>query len=895
MRERICLAPGANGVELLKSLAMKGVNCLNLRVVGAGELARMGLMRSGIAISEDFVSSGEEVALIAQAVKCVSYFDKATYSDIQQISGAIRRMRCLVSSGDEAEQIELAMNQGIFMNKNSALIQVYKNYMNILKRDKLIDLVSLMRRAASESCAIDADFFILEEYPLKPLERALLDKLSGGKYEVKTLPDLFGVSGASVKAESFKNCYGAPNEVETILTDIYTGKNLDTCTVAVTDPATYGQLFFDYALLYDMPITFGCGIPIINSNPARLLVLYYKWMTGGFFGSYALNEMLSSGAFDRKVLREIYPVPDEDFSWSLYSDVLGSLRLTNDAEINKTRLKEFADSVSEEEALADPEDEKAVKKVRRKKLCIPFLEVIAAELALPAEEFILKYSYIRKGNATNSQRLLMMLDMAANRAIYDELRIMRASGVEQATDDMILNVLKRGVSEVSSEAGGLFVTGIDGALSACRENLYIAGLSASAYPGSPRENYLMLDADIKLFGDEADFMTSDGNIKRKSRNLLSLVRLASGLGSKVNVSYAGLNVSELKRDNASSLVYEIIREECGKNVTSKDVEDRVEKVEYFTPAISVTRKVGEAYVAGETVLGSCVDEASEKFKVNLDLERAYSPSALEDFFNCPRAFMLGRVLGIPEPDDDKPFEVIAANETGTMAHLLLEELANSDISREDFLKMAGEYFDRFLKQHPPLVKQNAEAEKEMFIDMMDTAYDMDPHREVILKEEDVQFKHESGVNLHGFPDRVEKDESGNYVIVDFKSGRNVKHVENDIDTCLQIVIYAYLMEQKGYHVSGGEYRYIRLGETVKCDYNREMKDKLNAKLEEFRKAMEKSEFPVSPYAILRHDDDPDPCKYCKFGNVCGREADGLAFPEAAMAAVNESEGGAGNE
>lgn len=40
MREKICFAPGVRGQELLKNLAIHGVNCINLKFLGAGELAR---------------------------------------------------------------------------------------------------------------------------------------------------------------------------------------------------------------------------------------------------------------------------------------------------------------------------------------------------------------------------------------------------------------------------------------------------------------------------------------------------------------------------------------------------------------------------------------------------------------------------------------------------------------------------------------------------------------------------------------------------------------------------------------------------------------------------------------------------------------------------------------
>ena len=47
------LAPGLNGNELTRSLALHGINCIGMRICGAAELARLALMRSGISISED--------------------------------------------------------------------------------------------------------------------------------------------------------------------------------------------------------------------------------------------------------------------------------------------------------------------------------------------------------------------------------------------------------------------------------------------------------------------------------------------------------------------------------------------------------------------------------------------------------------------------------------------------------------------------------------------------------------------------------------------------------------------------------------------------------------------------------------------------------------------------
>lgn len=866
MREQIILAPGAKGSELTKSLAMHGVNTFNMRICGAGELARLGMMRSGIAISEDFLSAREEAALVSEAVKGEAYFGKLTYSDICEIAGAIRRMRSLVPTGDEASQLSDTLAKGVFAEKNNALISVYRKYMKILSERRLIDSVTLVRRASEKCVPIDANFIELEEYPLTPLERALLNRLSGGNAKKRSLRELFGLTEGTLKIHSYKNCYGAANEVEAILADIYAGKNLDRCTVAVTDASIYGQLFFDYALLYDLPITFGCGVPIINANPAKLLVLYYNWIAGGLFGAAALSALLTSPAFDRKKMSELFPQREKHFSANTLTETLLGLRLTNDAAANAKRVEAFKKAVAEEEALLEDEEGKAFRAVRRKKLCIPYLEVYAKELALPPEEFLYKYSYIRSGGETNAQQLIWGLDLAAASAIYEELRIMQNAGLEQSTEDIIRNVLKLSVAATQSEEGKLFVTGIDGALTTVRENLFIAGLSASAYPGSPRENYLLLDSDLKLFGPDAEYLTSEGSIKRKRERLLTLARLNSDAGSAIEVSFAGMNVSELKRDNASSLVFELYRAENGAHATSKELEEKITKVDYFAPAISATREIGRCYNSGVMVVPDRSEEIREAIRVNFTLDREYSPSSLENYFGCRRKFMLGDILGIPQPEDDKPFEVISKKTIGLLAHSLMEQLANSDMSREAFLASAEQAFNRFLEQNPPLVPQSAEGEREQFLEIMGNAYDMDPHREVALKEEDIHCVHETGVKLHGFPDRVEKLEDGSYLIVDFKTARNLGHETDDINTCLQVVLYAYLMEQNGYRVSGAEYRYLRLGQTVTCVYNDEMKANLTAKLEEFKQGMEAADFPIAEDASA----DSETCKYCKFGMICGR-------------------------
>ena len=841
MKERIILAPKANANELIKSLALHGVDCFNLRVYGSGEFARMALMRSGIAIPEAFLSLREETGLVAEAVTGEAYFGSVSDSDVREITLAIRILRSLVTDGDEEQVLEQTLKSGVFPEKNAALLSVYRKYMKELSERNAMDAVSLVRRAVMQSKTVDADFFALEEYPLSPLEELLLERVSGGACHTLKVQDLFHADEQTLNITSMKNCYGAPNEVEMILADIYAGKTLDQCTVVVTDPEMYGQLFFDYVVLYDIPVTFGCGIPVANSNPARLMTLYYRWITSGFFGRDSLMELLSSSAFDRAKLFAQFP-EQEEFHWKAFYDVLGGIRFTNREDINRERLANL-------------------------RACDPCMEIMARELALPPEEFIAKYSYIRRGSSTNADQLVMMLDVSALKMIYEELKVIRSSGVEQSVDDIISGILKTNVCVQSSEAGKLHVTGVDGAFTSVRENLYIAGLSASKYPGSPRENYLLLDADLRLFGKRAEYLTADERIVRKKEQMLRLVKLASALGSDIFVSYAGLNVSELKRDNASSLIFELYKEEHGRNATSGELEQQIMKVDYFEPAISVSRMVGDAYNQGKKIRHRESEERSADAQLIASaLDREYSLTAIDTFFGCPRKFMLKYILGIPEQESTDPFVIISAKDAGILAHSLMETLGNSDISSEAFLKLAEEYFDQFISEHPPVISKSVEAEKSQFLEMMETAYEMDTHREVVLQEEDVHCVHESGVKIYGFPDRVEKLEDGSCLIVDYKSGRNVSHVQDDIGTCLQLVLYAYLMEQKGYKVSGGEYRYIRRGETVSCRYDEDMKQQLTDRLRVFVDHISRADFPVAEQS----EDGADACKYCTYSAFCGK-------------------------
>ena len=892
MREQFILAQGLDWTEFTRSLALHDRPCIGLKICSSVALAREALMRSGILVSEDFIDREQELELISQAVSSLiadgdRYFgENPTGSDIERIAKAIRTLRMLVAEGDESAVLHDTLAKGSFTAKNTALLGIYDRYMELVRSACAIDSVAFVRRAAEQCTPVDADFTTLAEFPPLPLEQALVERLSVGTSARKTVADLFGVTSEKPKVAAYRNCFGAPNEVEVILEDAY-AKKLDTCTVAVTDTKTYSQLFFDAALLYNIPMTFGCGVPITNSYPAQLLSLYNRWTTSGSFGASAIRNMLTCDAFDKAkldiVLEERGALTgfDKDNPFNRYSlyDYLGSIRFENGAATNEERFRNYERAASEDLALVEQYSSKQrdIDNARRKVLYLGCMKVVGEELALPVEEFIAKYARCRVRDETSAEKLAKALDAAARPAIHDGLAAMRAMGAAKP-ELLALSVLGRMVLRQRSTPGCLHITGISGAFSTMRENLYVAGVSATKFPGRTREDPLLLDEDIELFGAEALPFTSDEKTLRKSGQLLSLARLAAGLSVACSVSYAGMDVSELKKDNASAVILKLYEEEHGNSITPKVFEEEVAKpVGYFEPAISPSRLIGNAYIKGQEILQASPATPSsspQPTSTSWDTSRAFSPSTLADFFTCPRKYLLKHLLRISEPEEESINEIISALERGSLAHALMERLGKSPMDKAEFLKLSGEYFDRFIDGKPPLLKSNVLGERMDFLDMMAAAYDADPGQPIALQEEELSFAHPSGITLRGFPDRVEKLGNSDCVIVDFKSGRNVTHVEDDFNTCFQGMVYAYLLEQaKGEKVDHAEFRYLRDGTTVKCRYDDTMKDLLAARMACFKEHMDKGEFPVSQYAGNPQPGHPDPCKdsNCKYGDICGKK------------------------
>ena len=834
MTETILLLPGANGTELIRMMARFQKNSFGLRIMNATEFARFALMRSGIMLEESFLPRKQEAAVIDAFIREEPYFASAGYADSEKIADTLYSLRSLIAE-QEWDTIHNRLPEGEFPDKNHSLVTVYERYLDALKDANNTDTIGLLRKALAEAAPLTCPVYTLKEYPLSPLEEALLNALSTQRID-SSLQNFLKVASVPLHNIDYTKSYGSSNEVAAIYDYILANKlPLDECIVAAANTAQYSQLFYDFSQSRDLPITLGCGIPILNANPARLLKLLYDWNNSGYHGIDALSAMLRSDALDHKKLLSAVGITEQPWLLDEIIEVAGQLRLDFDRAANDKKLLD----------LPRKENDEAV---------YNGVAALAAELALGESKLLERYTLIRRDAVGR-------VDRSALSVICEALDTYAKYAGGSSLNKIIPSILQRTVCSENSRGGALYVTGLSGAMASMRKHLFVVGLSASNFPGMPRENYLLLDSDYLLFASKDQAPTSVNQVIRKKVVLDDLLALASSLDVNIHLSYSGYNLADMKEENPSSVLFEIYKQQYGKDATLQKYESAFRSVGYFEQQVTGDYPVGLAYIAGKQI--NC-DEVSLSAAPCLPT-KAFSPTAIEEYFKCPWRFYLTKILGAKQPEEDDPFVVIDHLKLGTLAHELMKGLADSYCDQDTFLQRADAAFDAFLKCRPPIHQDAAAKEKKVFLNMMKIAHENAPGNKVVFSEEKKSCVHSTGILLEGYPDRVEKIGDDDYIIADYKTGKNIAHEENDINTCLQAVIYAYMLEQQGMHITECQYRYLRNGMTIHCRYDDDMKSRLDAKLQELKDALDTGNFP--------YGGDKDVCKYCKIKHICDKQTD----------------------
>lgn len=883
-KERIILAPGCKANELLRELAKRGVNTLGLRIFSSIELAQTMLMVSGKVINKQIISSDCEAFIIASIIMDDNYrgiYKTNFFDDCVSLSNSLKMIRKLIVS-DEIETMEKAFSLNTsFIDKNKELVAIYKEYKNKLNGKKIqgrIDQIDYLRYALSEySGSINANFYLLEEFMVSPLDEALLNKASNGSYQKISLKDLFGISEKSIKIDSFTSAYGINNEVKSIIDDIY--KNnipLDKCVIACTNPKYY-QMFLDYSLEYNIPCTFGSGVLISNSYPYGLLKRLIEWENNKY-NIDSLRSLIGSDYFDKELLKEELGINDEVLDSVI--DIAGGLRINNkeDANIYIDNYKKLLiERCSFYEGLdnKDNNDIDCINNFNKVLSLIPYVVKLNSLLSCDYASFIEKYSLVRDNE-------LGSIDYASKYKIIDTFRNYSLI-TRRDISEVIKYVMDGYVGSALSSPRAIHITNIKGALSSLRENVYVCGLTSKYYPGGIKEDSNIHDMDMKYFGEDSNIPLSINKLNEKQKALKDLISIASSLECKIKLSYPNFDTNELKKLNPSAELLDYYKTIDNDATYEKFMGSTVKK-DFYNVNIEYLSKKNKS-----------IDKERVDIISSSDLfRRKYYPTRLKTFHECPKRFYLENIMGFSVDDEDDNDTIIPANDFGTLVHEEARLFMKRKWDLDTLLKDAKLAFDLYVSGRRVGTENVIKTERDRYLDQIRVIYDTLKDYECVDAEVSVNGYHKGSyeeiktddkgetivvskdyvLKLGGRVDLICKNkETGEMLVIDYKTGRTQKHEENDPISCMQGVIYASLFNlnnKKNDNPNDNEevnkcaFLYPALKRIIKCVNNSETRGIINKEvLDKLAIAINNMEFNCTT--------DEDNCKYCKFGGFCGKK------------------------
>ena len=831
MKEKIIYAPSANGTELIRFMARNGKNTLGCRVMNGIELAEYALMKAGVFTELKYIRTNEAAALIYGFLGEIKHFSYGSFSDAINIASTLREMRMLIPD-NEAEIMKKKLTKGKFPDNSAALLEVYERYIAELKKLGFIDDIQLIRKAAEFGCTIDSELIILKEHPLSPLESRLASVVFNGKCSETSICGLLEIQENNLSYTDMTEAYGASNEVQNIIANICkSGKKLDECTVAVANTSLYSQLFYEMSHRCGIPMSFGCGLPVTVSAPAALLRNFLYWEKDGFHGKNALEKMIFSDSFEREILLEKLAIENKQLRNII--GIAGNLKLSTDRKRNSEKLEKikYVSDITEDTT--------------------ELLKLLAGEFEQGCSYFIKTYSHIR--NSQNGK-----LDRSAVNVICNELD---SFSLVEDTDvcEIIPSILGKTVCSENSREGCLHITGMGQALESLRNELYIAGLSADVFPGRTKENYLLTDDDFMMFSDAAP--TSENLIRRKVTAFEQLLKTASSIGNAVHLSYSGFDTAELKAVNPSSVLFEAFRDKNGETSTLEDMKNRVYQVGYFSSELSASDGIAKAYVDGKNI---CVSsENSIEKEHDYKEERLFSATAIEKYVKCPMSFFYNSIIRLREKEEDDPLTVITAKDYGTLFHTLMEINAKKRMPKEDLLEIAGAFWEDYMLKRPPINRTIAASLRKDFLEMAENGYLSDIENEVLHCEYSMEFKHPTGITIRGKADRIEKTPEGKIIVADFKTGSSKYYKNNDFGSCIQNLLYMYILNKQGIQAEDSQYRFVKENAIVECTYSMIFEQEIDGLFEKISDSIRTNNFECLP--------DTKRCRYCGYADICPKE------------------------
>ena len=713
-----------------------------------------------------------------------------TYGDAKNIKSAIDSYRdCVI--GDINKSLDRNLSDD-FPDKKKQIKEVYQKYEQYKKSHQLYDKHDLINFIINNEIRLDIEVDYYTEMEISELFLHMLRKVFLNVNAI-SLVDTFGKKEKEIE---FVKAYGKPCEADYVLSKIMKEQyRLDECQIVVINN---GDVLDFYRLLniYNIPYTSTIGTSVTSTNAGKLLNYLFK-LENYHFGVDGYKHLFDCSVFNSEPFKQLFPENQRDYLFKDFIKFAGWLRLGFDS--NPSLIHDD---------LYKPEISQA-------------LQALQSALHEGRASFIANYL-----------KEITPIDLAVIEDIKHAEEVAEQYDVD--INELLRDLLSGTINKQISDSAKLHITSLNSAFSSLRKHVFIIGLD-SEFPGGPKENYLIYDEEYKKTG--SDLYVSKEIVKQKEKVLRTFIEITEDL----YISYPFFEIGELEDNNPSSIVFDLYPGDISK----------MKKYGYEDIRLSENKDVYKARLNNE----ACnIEEliSSIQYDENILLKKEFSPSSIHSFFDpeTKLAFILSSFFGISIEEEDDPFVIISQNDRGTLLHNVMEYFDKNKTTYARFKAKADNEFEKFILQKPPLIPSSEAKAKRDYDRLIENLYEDDPGNHFVAAEVNLHGEIE-GVLFKGKFDRLEKDKNGHYILVDYKTGKNITHDDEDSLSCIQGLIYAYMIEHadtdkykylKDVKISRIEFRYPESRKTKFITYNDTHLEELKHHLKQFKEAIQNHDF-----------------------------------------------------
>lgn len=557
--------------QILKTLTDYGIYPLNLAVKSIKELA-FGIAENDIKKNKLKVIDSREITdYMTDLLKSLQTENSLRFFNKVEVTFGI----CRAITKTVLELLENGYVQGnvnldkiVNSDRQIDLKTIIDEYVKWKKENNYIDYTDIEDRANSILEHNKSEYisgYALRACEFSALEGSIIEKLNIRREKATHTEYSSGYElNLRAKEVNFFDTYGVYNEAKETLRIIFKEK-LPFDNVLIVAPSTepYSQLFYQMMQQYtyangelptlkELPVTFGTGLPLLLSSPAKLLMLLLDWI-GSDYRSHEFINIFSSDMFDIKADQRDsegkLPDLDEQFGKLSVINIIKNSTLTWQRQSYIPCLSKHLDFLKEQNYENNKMEKAALWLIKFVEEAFRLIPKTADDATIDIDALLesLK-SIIRRYN-----RIYSAFDSQGRNAILQELNTSikgRRVNLNEAIE--IIKTHMKGIRIMceSPMPGKIHFTPYNQAAWIERNNIFVIGLGADNFPGTPKEDPLLLDAERM----SPPMLTSADRINKNIEIMYSLIENISGI---LTCGYSSFDTVEIRECYPTTLFHRL--------------------------------------------------------------------------------------------------------------------------------------------------------------------------------------------------------------------------------------------------------------------------------------------------------------------------------------------------